>query len=56
MYVAARRYEGVRDSKKVAQLVDEGFVPLISEMPGVRGLLLGRRRGRRNGFYKRLRA
>jgi hypothetical protein len=34
MYIAARRYEAVRDSKKVAQLVDEGFVPLISEMPG----------------------
>ena len=34
MYVAVRRYEGVRDSQKVAQLVDEGFIPIISEMPG----------------------
>ena len=34
MYVAVRRYEGVRDSQKVAQLVEEDFVPLISEMPG----------------------
>ena len=34
MYVTVRRYEGVTDSKKVAQLVDEGFVPIISEMPG----------------------
>ena len=34
MYVAVRRYEGVTDSQKVAQLVDEGFIPLISEMPG----------------------
>ena len=34
MYVAVRRYEGVRDSQKVRQLVDEGFVPIISEMPG----------------------
>ena len=34
MYVAVRRYEGVSDSKKVAQLVDEGFIPIISEMPG----------------------
>jgi hypothetical protein len=34
MYVAVRRYEGVRDPQKVAQLVDEGFVPIISEMPG----------------------
>ena len=34
MYVTVRRYEGVTDSKKVAQLVDEGFVPIISAMPG----------------------
>jgi hypothetical protein len=34
MYAVVRRYEGVRDSKKVAQLAEEGFVPLISEMPG----------------------
>jgi hypothetical protein len=34
MYVAVRRYEGVTDSKKVAQLVIEGFLPIISEMPG----------------------
>jgi hypothetical protein len=34
MYVTVRRYEGVSESKKVAQLVDEGFIPIISEMPG----------------------
>ena len=34
MYVAVRRYEGVTDSKKVAQLVEEDFLPVISEMPG----------------------
>jgi hypothetical protein len=34
MYVAVRRYEGVTDPQKVAQLVDEGFIPIISEMPG----------------------
>ena len=34
MYVAVRRYEGVTDSQKVAQQVREGFVPIISEMPG----------------------
>ena len=34
MYVAVRRYEGVSDPQKVAQLAEEGFVPLISEMPG----------------------
>jgi hypothetical protein len=31
MCVAVRRFEGVSDSQKVAK---EGFVPLISEMPG----------------------
>jgi hypothetical protein len=29
-----RRYEGVSDPQKVGQLVDEGFLPIISEMPG----------------------
>ena len=34
MYVAVRRYEGVTDPRRVVQLVDEGFIPIISEMPG----------------------
>src|SRR5215212_5328291 len=34
MYVAVRRYEGVTDPQKVAKVAQEGFVPLISEMPG----------------------
>ena len=34
MYVAVRRYEGVTDPQKVAQLVEEGFVPIISKNPG----------------------
>jgi hypothetical protein len=34
MYAVVRRYEGVRDSQKVGQLAEEGFVPIISEMPG----------------------
>jgi hypothetical protein len=34
MYATVRRYEGVSDSSEVAQLVDEGFIPIISEMPG----------------------
>ena len=34
MYVAVRRYEGVTDPQKAGQLVDEGFVPLISEIEG----------------------
>jgi hypothetical protein len=34
MYAVVRRYEGVSDPKKVAQVAEEGFVPIISEMPG----------------------
>jgi hypothetical protein len=34
MYVAVRRYEGVTDPQKAGQLVDEGFIPIISEIPG----------------------
>jgi hypothetical protein len=34
MYVAVRRYEGVPDSQEVARLVEEDFLPIISEMPG----------------------
>jgi hypothetical protein len=34
MYAAVRRYEGVSDPQKVAKVGHEGFVPIISEMPG----------------------
>ena len=34
MYVAVRRYEGVTDTQKVAELAREGFLPIIGEMPG----------------------
>ena len=34
MYVAVRRVAGVTDSQKVAQVAKEGFVPIISQMPG----------------------
>ena len=34
MYVAVRRYDGVPDTQKVAQLVQEKYVPIISEIPG----------------------
>ena len=34
MYAVVRRYEGVSDSQKVRQVAEEGFVPIISEMPG----------------------
>ena len=34
MYATVRRYEGVTDPSEVARQVDEGFIPIISEMPG----------------------
>jgi len=34
MYAAVRRFEGVTDPQMVAQVGEEGFVPIISEMPG----------------------
>jgi hypothetical protein len=34
MYVAVRHFEGVSDPQKVAQVAEEGFVPIISELPG----------------------
>jgi hypothetical protein len=33
MYVAVRRYEGVTDPQKVAQVAQEVSVPIISRMP-----------------------
>ena len=34
MYAVVRRFEGVSGSQKVAQLVEQVYVPIISEMPG----------------------
>jgi len=34
MYVAVRRFESVSDPQKVAQVAEEGFVPIISDLPG----------------------
>src|SRR3712207_1917905 len=34
MYAVVRRFEGVSDPQKVTQVAQEGFVPIISEMPG----------------------
>ena len=34
MYIAVRRYEGATDPQKVSQLAEEGFVPIISKLPG----------------------
>src|SRR5215469_1514365 len=33
-YLTVRRYEGVTDSKEAARRVEEGFIPLISKIPG----------------------
>jgi hypothetical protein len=37
MYVAVRRYEGVRDPDEAARITREAFVPIIREMPGFVG-------------------
>jgi hypothetical protein len=34
IFAVLHRCQGVTDPQKVAQLVEEGFVPIISEMPG----------------------
>ena len=33
-YLTVRRYDGVTNSKEAARQVQEGFVPLISKIPG----------------------
>ena len=34
MYATVRRYEGVTNPTEAARRVNEGFVPLISQIPG----------------------
>ncbi|MEU9118926.1 hypothetical protein AB0C96_03530 [Streptomyces sp. NPDC048506] len=34
MYAAVRRYEGVTDPAEAGRLVNEGFVPLMRQVPG----------------------
>jgi hypothetical protein len=34
MYVTVRRYEGVSDPSEVARIANEGFLPIIREIPG----------------------
>ena len=34
MYATVRRYEGVTNPREAGQRVEEGFVPLISQIPG----------------------
>ncbi|MFG2117627.1 hypothetical protein [Streptomyces sp. NPDC048710] len=35
MYAAVRRYEGVTDPAEAGRRVNEGFVPLIRDIPGL---------------------
>ncbi|MEU7824635.1 hypothetical protein [Catellatospora sp. NPDC049133] len=35
MYATVRRYEGVTDPREAARRVAEGFVPIISAVPGL---------------------
>lgn len=34
MYISVRRYEGCTDAKELARKVNEGFVPIVSQVPG----------------------
>ncbi|MCP2322248.1 hypothetical protein HDA40_000755 [Hamadaea flava] len=34
MYATVRRYDGVTDPREAGRRVDEGFVPIISTVPG----------------------
>ena len=34
MYATVRRYEGVTDSREATRRVNEGFVQLVSQIPG----------------------
>ena len=34
IYATVRRYEGVTDTSEAESLVEEGFIPTISEVPG----------------------
>ncbi|MEU9481072.1 hypothetical protein [Streptomyces sp. NPDC048191] len=35
MYAAVRKYEGVTDPAEAGRLVNEGFVPLVRDIPGL---------------------
>jgi hypothetical protein len=34
MYTSVRRYEGCPNAKELAQKVSEGFLPIVSQVPG----------------------
>ena len=55
MYASVRRYEGVTDPSEVTRLAQEGFIPIISEMPGfVAYYLVDAGRGRGDDCDQRL--
>ncbi len=37
MYATVRRYEGITDPAEVGRRVQEGFVPLLKDIPGLVG-------------------
>jgi len=41
MYATVRRYEGVTNLSEAVRQVNEGFLPLISQIPGFVAYLLG---------------
>lgn len=54
MFATVRRYEGVTNPSEAARGVSEGFVPLISQIPGfVAYYLLGRCGGWCDDFHER---
>jgi hypothetical protein len=40
MYATGRRYEGATDPKETGRRVNEGFLPIISQIPGFVALYL----------------
>jgi hypothetical protein len=54
MYATVRRYEGVSDPSEVVRIVNEGFLPIIREIPGFVDLLLSRCRRRCADFDQHL--
>ena len=40
MYATIRRYEGATDARETGRRVNEGFVPIISQIPGFVALYL----------------
>jgi hypothetical protein len=37
MYASVRRYDGVSDAREVTRRVNEGFIQIVSEIPGFVG-------------------